>query len=403
MNREKKSKSVLMIMVILFASLTVAAFLMFKLTTTKVDAIPNQKVEAKSTNGTNKDTNKEYEEHLDPKDPTTALDKNEEPDVEHLDPKEPTNDTNKESDVEIEELVLSAPVVLKETFNPESSTNFRGVFDENRVYVLAFGGQLYHYDLKKSSTFTYENFVKEAFVDSKTGNLVFTRELKDVDLNSTNKEGEFGLYRTLKEYPEDELMFKIPESTTLDQAVFFKEYVLLSFSDYNDSNFTKVIPLIGTELDVLGKNLEKTLSVEHYGITTDGNRLIAFDAKSNEVVELTSGKSETLYQPKDEVYSSSLDVYGESYLFSYAKEDSTGVLIYNGKEIGDGMFSEIHFYNENYAFTASGFNLNLLHLNSGQVEPISDISMNIVVSENSVHFQSDYGEINKITIKKNAQ
>lgn len=334
----------------------------------------------------NKDSSDDYENHLDPNKEETVLENNEDPNV------------------VIDDLTLSPVVTLTGAFNSESSTNFRGVFDDNRVFVSAYGGQLYHYELETGGTFTYENFIKDSFVDSKTGNLVFTREIKEEDINDSNKEGDLGLYRVLKEYPEDELIFTIPKDSTLEQAVFFKEYILLSFTSYGEpSRFTRVIPLVGTKLDGFGNDLESVFTKNLYRVTTDGERLLAYDVSLNEVVDLTSAKSKTIFKPSGKVRTPSLDVFGDSYLFSYVKEDSSSVLIYNDKELIDDIFPEVHFYDKNYAFVTTAENLKLLHLNSGKLDILNDISMNVVVSETNVYFLNNYGEILKIKIEKNAQ
>ena len=383
MNREKKSKNLLLIMVILFVSLIVVVFLMFKLTTKKDDKTPNEEIIIEEKVDNSSAGNNDDEAHSQDSGETTVFEESEDPAV------------------EIEELVLSAPETLPESYNLDSGPNFKGVFNEKRIYVLANGGQLYHYDLETGETFTYENLVKETFVDSTTGNLIFTRELKDEDLNSNNKEGEIGLYRVLKENPEDELIYKIPANTVLQQGVFFKDYIIISSLNYDSGTFsTKVIPTVGTKLDSFGKDLEKTLTKYYYNLTTDGKRLVGFDFDSNEIVELTSGKRTVLHKISEETFGSSLDVYGDSYIFSYLREDGSGALVYNGKELVKDSFIELHFYNKNYAFVTTGMNLQLLNLNTGSLEPLTDIASDVVVTENNVYFSNNAGEINKITVEK---
>ena len=60
----------------------------------------------------------------------------------------------------------------------------------------------------------------------------------------------------------------------------------------------------------------------------------------------------------------------------------------------------LHFYNKNYAFVTTGMNLQLLNLNTGSLEPLTDIASDVVVTENNVYFSNNAGEINKITVEK---
>jgi hypothetical protein len=388
MNTEKKSKNLLMVMGILFVLLIIVAFLMFKLIPKNNGIDSTVEVELEETTDTNEEIKDDGASHPNIEGETTVFEHNEDPEV------------------EIKELILSAPITLPNSYNLESAPVFRGVFEDNRIYVLAYGGQFYHYDYAAGKTFTYENLVIDTAVDSLTGNSIFTREIKDVDLNASNKEGEIGLYRVLKEYPEDELMFKIPENAKLQQSVFFKDYILMTFLNYDDASyFTKVIPIVGTQLDAFGKNLEKVFSVDHYELTTDGNRLLAYNAKSNELVELTNGKEVSLQKLNEADTVSSISVYKDSYLISYFNEEveDSDAIIYNGKELTKGSFIEINFYDENYAFVTTGFNLNLLHLKTGRLDPLTDIAYNVVVTKDNVYYSNDNGEISKITIKKNAQ
>jgi hypothetical protein len=295
--------------------------------------------------------------------------------------------------VSISGLTLSKPVNLNGAYTLESGPNFRGFF-QDRSYVNSAGGQFYYFDNKKRKTFTFENFVRESFVDESTGNVLFTRE-------NIENEGKFSVYRASKEYPEKEVILDIPESAILENVTFFKEFALLYFYDNSKyTPFVKIVPMKEKELSSLGSKIQNAFTVNFTHSTTDGKRLIGFDSKSNSIVELTNGTPKTLFQLTEEIYGLSLDVYGKNVLASFSSMDGEGQLLLNGKPIVKQSYAEIEFYNEDYAFLSTGDTLELLQISSKKIDYLDYIVYNLSATKNALYYSSDTGDIKKIEIRK---
>jgi hypothetical protein len=302
-------------------------------------------------------------------------------------------DEKSEDKVSISGLTISKPVNVNGAYTLDSGPNFRGYF-QNRAYVLSAGGQFYYYDTKKNKTFTYENFVREAFVDDTTGNVLFTRE-------NIEQEGKFSVYRASKEYPVKEAILDIPGSSILENVTFFKDFALLYFYDNSKyTPFVKVVPMKDNKLSPLGSQLNGIFNVNITHTVTDGKRLIGFDSKSNSIVELTNGVPKTLFQLKEEIYGLSLDVYGKTVLTSFSSMEGEGQLLLNGKPIVNKPYSEIKFFNEDYAFLNTGETLELIQTTTKRIEFLDYIVYNLSVTKNALYYSSDTGDIKKIEIRK---
>jgi hypothetical protein len=289
-------------------------------------------------------------------------------------------------------LTLSKAVNLTGAYTIKSGPDFRGVYGD-RVYVKSAGGQFYYHDLKKRTTFTYENLVREAFVDKTTGNVLFTRE-------TIGKDGTYSVYRALKEYPKKEVVLYIPKSAVLENTTFFKDFALLSFYDNAKyTSFVKVVPMKGKQLSPLGAKVSKLFTANLSHTVTDGKRLLAFDRKLNSIVELTTGSSKVISKVKKESYGLSLAVYGKNVLVSYTDSNDKGQLILNGKVIGNQSHSEMAFYNESSVFLTTGQTLELLNVVTKNRKRVDGISSHLVTTSSALYYQTEKGDIKKIGIR----
>ena len=295
------------------------------------------------------------------------------------------------------EIELSEPVAVTAAYNPKSSTNFRGSFQDERLYALAYGGQFYHFDLNKRQTFTYENYVKEAFVDPRTGNTVYTREIDGSD-------GKIGVYKTIKENPVSRLALEVDANTMLNQATFFQDFIILSLHNTQTyENSIQVVSLTSEELNPFGKKLQNSLNNQMFSISTDGNRLVAYDMGQNAIVELTEGSAQVIHQFDGDVYGVSFAISGTNLLTSYTNgADESGVTLLNGKKILEKALFEMVFYDENYVFAASHEQLYVLDLAVNDLKPLYGMAMSLSVGPKNLYFINDYGEIMQLNIKKNA-
>jgi hypothetical protein len=294
--------------------------------------------------------------------------------------------------ISISKITLSEPTNVKGAYTVESGPNFRGFYND-RAYVTSAGGQFYFYDTKKKTTLTYENLVREAFVDKLTGNVLFTRE-------NIEENGRFSVYRALKEYPVKEVILDISKSVVLEDVTFFKDFAVLAFYDNTSTSpFVKVVSMKGTDLSSLGTQVKEMLMNNLTHTATDGERLIAYDRQANAVVELTSGTKETLFPLTEEVYGLSLGVYAENVLTSYSSENNEGRLLLNGQPLVNRSFAEIEFYNEDYVFVNTGKTLEFLQISTKQFDSVDEIAYNLSTTNDALYYSSEEGDIKQIKIQ----